>query len=369
MNALLIDKPIISADSHVVEPVSMYDGRLPKKFTAPYMVRQGEGDVIIIDGMDDPYPVGMASAAGKRGPALIDYLRKAALGEGHTGGHDPVQRLLDQDTDGVAAELLYPSLGMHICNHTDPEYKDALFAAYNEWMAEYCAYAPNRLIGMGQTGMSSPQQGIRDLEQIKRLGLRGVMMPGTPLMEDYDSRIYDDFYAAAVDLGIPLSFHIFTYRNDLAKPRGPKINIHISVIRGNQDLIGTMIFGGVFERFPKLKLVCVEADAGWAPHFAYKMDHAFEITPHWLGDVTLSKPPSEYFWENVYVTFQEDKTALPMRHLLNMDRLLWANDFPHVDSTWPNSKSLLAEFTADLTVAEKTKLLHDNVAGLYGLTI
>jgi len=196
-----------------------------------------------------------------------------------------------------------------------------------------------------------------------------VMMPGTPLMEDYDSRIYDPFYEAAVDLGIPLSFHIFTYRNDLAKPRGPKINIHISVIRGNQDLIGTMIFGGVFERFPKLKLVCVEADAGWAPHFAYKMDHAFEITPHWLGDVKLSKLPSDYFWENVYVTFQEDKTALPMRHLLNMDRLLWANDFPHVDSTWPNSKSLLAEFTADLTTDEKNKLLHDNVAGLYGLTI
>ena len=118
-----------------------------------------------------------------------------------------------------------------------------------------------------------------------------------------------------------------------------------------------------------MKLVCVEADAGWAPHFAYKMDHAFEITPHWLGDVTLSKLPSEYFWENVYVTFQEDKTALPMRHLLNMDRLLWANDFPHVDSTWPNSKSLLAEFTEDLTVEEKNKLLHDNVAGLYGLTI
>ena len=71
-----------------------------------------------------------------------------------------------------------------------------------------------------------------------------------------------------------------------------------------------LIFGGVFERFPKLKLVCVEADAGWAPHFAYKMDHAFDITPHWLGDVKLSKLPSEYFWENVYMTFQEDNVIL-----------------------------------------------------------
>ena len=82
---------------------------------------------------------------------------------------------------------------------------------------------------------------------------------------------------------MPLSFHILTSHEGVAKPpRGPKLNAFMSIIRGNQDIIGTFIFGGVFERHPKLKIVCVEADAGWAPHFMYRMDHAFDRHRYWM---------------------------------------------------------------------------------------
>ena len=140
----------------------------------------------------------------------------------HRGGWDPDARLGDQDRDGISAEILYPTVGMMLCNHPDFEYKQACFDAYNGWIAEYCATHPDRLLGIGQTAMRSVEAGIADLHAIKKLGLRGVMMPGNPAVADYHDPLYDPFYEAAVDLGFPLSFHILTSSEDQGKTRGPK---------------------------------------------------------------------------------------------------------------------------------------------------
>jgi predicted TIM-barrel fold metal-dependent hydrolase len=194
------------------------------------------------------------------------------------------------------------------------------------------------------------------------------MMTGNPAVADYHDPMYDPFYEEAVALGFPLSFHILTSSDDSLKTRGPKLNAFMRIIRGCQDIIGTFIFGGVFERHPKLKLVCVEADAGWVPHFMYRMDHAYDRHRYWLPPSgTLSKKPSDYFREHVYTTFQDDWSAFQVKDLCNIRRLLWANDFPHSDSTWPHSMELLAKHAAHLTDAERRLVLHDNVAELYGL--
>ena len=112
----------------------------------------------------------------------------------------------------MSAEVIYPSVGMLLCNHPDVDYKHACFEAYNRWIAEFCSYAPDRLIGLGQTALRTPQEGIRDLEAIRRLGLRGVMLPGVPPNADYDDPMYDEFWDAVVDSGLPPSFHILTSR-------------------------------------------------------------------------------------------------------------------------------------------------------------
>ena len=104
----------------------------------------------------------------------------------------------------------------------------------------------------------------------------------------------------------------------------------------------------MFERHPNLKLVCVEADAGWAPHYMYRMDHAYKRHRYWLKGEAMEKLPSEYFLENVYMTFQDDWTAFKYRDGMNLERLMWGNDFPHSDATWPHSPELLAEHTADM---------------------
>jgi predicted TIM-barrel fold metal-dependent hydrolase len=358
----------ISADSHVTEPPDTYVDRIDRRFKdrAPHVVRDAtRGDLYVIEGLPKPIPMGLIAAAGKRADALTMF--NVRFEDMHRGGWDPDARMADQDRDGVAAEVLYPTVGMMLCNHPDFDFKHACFEAYNAWIAEYCGAHPDRLLGIGQTAMRSVADGIADLERIKALGLRGVMLPGNPAVADYDDPMYGPFYEAAADLGLPLSFHILTSAQDQARTRGPKLNAFMAIIRGCQDIIGTFVFGGVFERHPRLKLVCVEADAGWVPHFMYRMDHAWERHRYWLPSGTLSRKPSEYFREHVYTTFQDDWVAFNVTDLCNVRRLLWANDFPHSDSTWPDSQALIAEHAAHLGEAERRRILRDNVAELYGL--
>jgi predicted TIM-barrel fold metal-dependent hydrolase len=163
----------ISADSHVTEPGDCYlpyidpayRDRAPVAFTHEKL-----GAVMSVDNGTSVIPYGMVAAAGrpwdKIGPDIrVDW------DELHPGGWDATARLAEQDRDNVKVEVLYPSVGMIICNPPDTDYKKACFDAYNQWLAEFVAVAPDRLIGVGQTTLRSIEEGIADLERMKGLGL------------------------------------------------------------------------------------------------------------------------------------------------------------------------------------------------------
>jgi uncharacterized protein len=370
--------PCISADSHVTEPGGTYIDRIDPAYRdrAPHLTDHDTlGAVMVIDNGQAIVPLWLVAAAGRPADEVRFDMHKS-FDDLYRGGWDPEARLADQDTDGVVAEVVYPSVGMVLCNHPDVDYQRACFNAYNEWIAEFCSFAPERLIGLGQTALRTPEEGIRDLEAIKALGLRGVMLPGIPPsaaeQRDYDDPMYDEFWDAVVDSGLPPSFHILTSRTDSlfsGQVRGPKLNSFMAIIRGNQDIIGTLIFGAVFERHPDLRVVCVEADAGWVPHYMYRADHAYDRHRNWLTAGELSRRPSDYFHDNVYLTFQDDWVAFRTANLMNVEHLLWANDFPHSDATWPDSQRLLAEHGGGLSDRDRRRILHDNTAELYGLTV
>jgi predicted TIM-barrel fold metal-dependent hydrolase len=367
----------ISADSHVTEPGDCYVERIDPRFRdrAPVaMTDETVGAVMVIDRGRSRIPYGILAAAGR--PAdEIGLQRYVGWDELHPGGWDPIERVAEQRRDGVAAEVIYPSVGMLLCNHPDADYKKACFDAYNGWMAEFQSGAPDRLIGLGQTALRSVDEGIADLQRVKDLGLHGVMLPGYAACHDegdYDDPRWDPLWRAAVELGLPLSFHILTSGNDQPtnpQYRGPKMNSFLGIIRGCQDIIGTLIFGGVFERNPGLKVVCVEADAGWVPHWMYRADHAMKRHRNWLTAASLSRLPSEYFRDNVYVTFQDDWVAFHVTGMLNPERLMWASDHPHADSTFPDSQRVLAEHTAGLDDRVRDDIVWRNCSRLYGLKV
>lgn len=362
---------LISADSHITEPPTVYTDRVEARFRdrAPHVVSNGpRGDTFIMGDPLPPIPVGIIAAAGKD-PIEI-RAEGVAFADMHKGGWDPNARLKDQDIDGVSAEIIYPTIGMMLCNHPDFELKRACFKAYNSWLAEYCGVSPNRLLGVGQIAMHDPVEAIKDLEELRKQGFRSVMMPGSPAVEDYDSPIYADFYQAAIALKMPLAFHILTGAQKM--PRGSPLNGFMNTIRGCQDILGMLVYGAVFDRHPELRVVCVEADAGWVPHYMYRMDHGYLRHRHWITPgKELKRKPSEYFAENIYVTFQDDWSAFGAAKagLINVDRVMWANDFPHSDSTWPWSQPLLANQVKDFPADKLDRILYKNVAELYDIDL
>jgi len=357
----------ISADSHISEVEdcfkqidAKFESRRPKQ-----MYDEKRGAVLEIADLGVKVPMGLICTAGREPK---DFAKPVRWEELHPAGHDPKARLLIQDEENIVAEVLYPSLGMVLCNHPDWDYKAACFAAYNRWLAEFCATDKKRLIGMPMVSMRSPQEALQELQQAKVHGFRGVMLPGDPKENDYDHGCYDEFWRACVDLKMPVSFHILTTKDGIMeRVRGSKLVHQIVTVRGVQNIMLMMILGGVFGRHPKLKVVCVESDAGWVPHFKFRMDHAYERHRFHLPTEKLQKAPSTYFDENIYVTFQDDYSVKHVKGGLNMQRVMWATDFPHSDGTYPKSREVIAVVTEGMIEKDKMDLLYNNAASLYGI--
>jgi predicted TIM-barrel fold metal-dependent hydrolase len=132
-------------------------------------------------------------------------------------------------------------------------------------------------------------------------------------------------------------------------------------------LIG-LIYAGVFDRFPRLQLVSVENDAGWAAHLIDRMDYG-QVKARFRNLATgqdNKEAPSHYWHNNISYTFMRDRAAIATRHLIGIDRLMWSSDFPHGDSTWPDSQQVIAEQFEGVPEAERRLILHDNAARMYG---
>ncbi len=371
------DIKLVSADSHITEPPNCYTDYIDPAFRdiAPRIQRDGNSDVWVVPEMAKHLTLGFMSCAGVK-PSELRAADGIRFDEIYRGGWDAKARLVAQDRDGVAAEIIYPSVGMVLCNHPDAAYKRACFQAYNRWQQEFVGGAPNRLFGMGQVVVRSIEETVADFIEIKAMGFKGVMMPCDPATEfDYDDPRFDPVWQASVDLGLPLSFHTLTSGKNTKSQfgvdgRSQKIaNTQHLVMRANQDLLCVLIWGRVFDRFPTLKVVCVEADAGWAPHFIYRLDHFYDRHRYWSKTEEMDRLPSEVFRDNVYLTFQDDWIAFKFVDSLYPQRLMWASDYPHIDSTWPYSRQILSERTSVLSEQERKWILRDNVVELYGLEL
>jgi predicted TIM-barrel fold metal-dependent hydrolase len=379
-------KPI-SADSHVTEPPELYRDYLEPKYRdrAPHMeIGPKGGSIYVIEGIYEgkPYTVGMGTiAAAGVNPKEIK-LDEWKFEDIHKGGHDPKARVAAQERDGIGGEIIYPSVGMVLCNHPDVDFKQACFTAYNRWLQEFQSFAPDRLFGLGQTAAMSVKQTIADLEKMKQMGFCGAMFPSDPATGfEYDDPQFDPVWEAAVALKLPIAFHILTSKreakvivdalmNNRENNRGRSMaHFHHTLIRANQDLISTFVWGRIFERFPDLKLVCAEADAGWVPHFMYRLDHFYRRHRFHSNVQEMAKLPSERVSDNVYFTFQDDLVALNSLNMLNPRRLLWSNDFPHPDATWPWSRQLLAYQTQNMSDDERRWILRDNVVEAFNLPV
>lgn len=364
---------IISADSHVMEPADLWTSRLPAALRehAPE-VRKNEdrpGWSFHAPGLP-PSVVSGSWGAGVDRANFKEHLENAGYESARPSGWDPAERLKDQDIDGVHAEVLYGTLGMRLFRMTDAALQQAIFAVYNDWLAEFCAYDPVRLHGLGLVSLWDVDAGVRELERCATLGLKGAMIWASPPADrPYQDPMYDRLWAAAQDLEIPLSLHIVSGMGDESRVDFRHAAVrYMHMIHEVQRSISAVVLGGVLEKFPRLHIVAAECEVAWLPHWMQRMDHAQEKFGAMM-DVPLSMPPSEYVRRQVWLTFLDDSLGSESAERFGSDTFMWGSDFPHGDSTWPHSLKVIDKNLGAVKRDVARKILHDNAAALYHIPI
>jgi predicted TIM-barrel fold metal-dependent hydrolase len=288
------------------------------------------------------------------------------------GATDPVARLADQKRDGVEAEILFPNDGMAIFGLDDGPTQQAGFQVYNDWLAEYCQTAPKHLFGVTCIAAYDMDAAVKELHRGLDLGLTGAMIWQVPDPKvPFTSRHYEPLWAAAAEAGAPVHMHILTGHS---YARTMKSLIGSEKIRGavntkQNDTINSLfdlIFSGVFDRHPKLRLVLAESECGWLPFVLQQWDYYFERFRK-KEDMGITRPPSEIFNEHVYCTWLEDYSGTRQFSWWGHDNLMWSNDYPHPNMTFPHSRENVVHHIGKLPKDLQNKLIRDNAIRLYGL--
>ena len=373
-----LDYPIIDCDSHVNEPPGLWQERVPARLRdrAPRVERTDKGDMWIFDGGKGKWPVGLTAVAGL---SFFDYKPMGITYETmRPGSFDTKARLADMDADGIYAQVLYPSVtlkGAKIYSD-DRELQTLCVRAYNEWLLEFCSGSGGRLVGQAILPTTGIADAIAELEFAIERGHRGAVISSMP-SGGIEPRPEDDrFWARAEEAGFPIAIHIGSFvRGGLArKGMGWSSLAFVGTAAltkaGGQTLpvVCDILFSGIFQRFPGLKIVLVESNIGWIPTLLEQSDDMFMRYRWYTGAVNEQKEmPSTIFFRNFWATFMVDTVGMDLRHRMNVDHLMWSTDYPHSGSDWPNSRLTIERVFRDVPKAEVKKMLHTNCKQLYHL--
>src|SRR6266446_2414806 len=316
---------LISSDSHIIEPSDLWEKRINPKFKdrAPRLVREGDHDQWYCDGMAFGRD-GVNQQAGLRIEEPENLTLEGSMATVPLGGLDPQAHVKDMDLDGVAGGVLYPSQGLSLFRAPASDVLSAAFRAYNDYVAEFCQPYPNRLKGIAMINVDDVEDGVRELERAAQMGLAGAMISIRPFLR-YDHPAYQRFWAAAQDLDMPLSLHTGTMRwRPGTEVGGGVLQNPFDFPNRDHDVrecINAMIFSGVFERYPQLKVGAVEFEIAWAPYFLRRMDEFY--TQRAMGvhgrRFKGGALPGDFFRRNIFVGFQEDDLGIQLRSHIGVD--------------------------------------------------
>lgn len=359
---------VISADSHINEPPGLWVDRVQAKFKdrAPRIERFEEGDAWVIEGALDPINFGGNCSAGLPLEERSAWIRAEDM---RPAGFDPAPRLEDQDQDGVDAEILYPTPRISnslFWNRDDPEFHLDCIRAYNDWLSEFCSYAPERLWGVAMIPNAGVDDAVAEFERASDLpGMRGAMLGQYPHGGDQIDAVDDALWAAAAERKVPLSIHVgFATQAQGDKKRSKMtgdMRFFDIPVRASQ-----FVSTGVFDRFPDLRLVMVEVDSGWIPYLREQMDDRF-LRGSAADRAKLERTPSQYFDTNIASTFITDHYGVANRHRVGLTQMMWSSDFPHGGSDWPKSKASIDSQTDGVPDDERHLLVAGNAMSLYGV--
>jgi predicted TIM-barrel fold metal-dependent hydrolase len=385
---------IISVDDHVLEPAGVWQDRLPEKFkeVGPRLVRKKVKNMNFVGGYfsyeeavdaedgtwcdwwlieDLRWPLTRLSAAAGYprdevtvSPITMDDMRK--------GCWDPKARLEDMDVNHTDASLSFPSFprfcGQTFLERKDKELADLCVKAYNDWMVdEWCAGSNGRLIPLIIIQLWDAELAAAEVRRNAAKGVHAVCFSeippflGLPSVHDADG-YWDPFFRACAETDTVINMHIGSSSKmpSTSKDAPAAVGSTLTYMNAAMSLTDWLM-SGVFERFPTLSVAYSEGQIGWIPYVIERADKVWEENRAWGGVADkVKRPPSEYYYEHVYGCFFDDPHGLRSLDTIGVDNVTFETDYPHSDSTWPDTKKVAEDIMRDLDQETIYKIVRGN---------
>lgn len=357
-----------SGDSHLVEPDDLFSSSLPKALAdrMPRSVKDADGrhETLLVDGEEFRRRMPQAAKLTDENGRTVD--------ERAPGANDKALRLIDLDGEGIWAELVYPSIGVWMSSIHDPDLLSAGCRAINDWAIEYERFS-SRYVCTATIPLLTTEHAVAEIYRAATTGFHAAYFSVTPGLgaPDWNDSSWEPVWSAMSETGLVICFHIGTEAHDAASfhggyfrgPGGALIN-YVETTYGGQRAVTKLIASGVFDRYPSLKAMVSEGGATWGPFIADRLDeayrqHASSVRP------TLARLPSEYLFDNVYASFQHDRSAVRAMTAMGWNNVCWGSDYPHLEGTFGHTQKTLHELFDDVDPVTTRRITVDTFAEMF----
>lgn len=362
------DKMVISGDSHVIEPDDLWTKPLGAKWgdKTPRMVDEHAGVKAL------HFFTGIEYVAIDEVVEGDEDMQAKLIG----AGTDPAVRLECMDEDGVWGEIVNSTWMLYAMRARDDRLVEDLCAVFNDYLAEYCSHAPKRLFGTSMIHMADVDWACRELERTAKKGLKSCIIncDARPEWKPFQDRCYDPFWARCQELDQPVTLHIITGNEvDLFTLHGPdRINVPRSSLgvfaEAGPVLTNEFIFGGILDRFPKLKVICSEFEVSWLPYWLFRTKQVQEDFGPALKIPEIKKPVEEYMGQ-IYHGLIDDPYLAKVLDVIDPKTIMWGSDFPHARCTYPNTLKVVDRVLGHLGEEIRDDIALYNAARFYNFDL
>jgi hypothetical protein len=363
------DLILVSVDDHVIEPPSMFEGRLPAKYAdkAPRLIQRPDGASAWLYEGTEIMNVALNAVAGRPREEL--GVEPTSFDELRPGCYDIHSRVKDMDANGVLGSMGFPSFvrfcGQVFMHTPDRGQAAAMVRAYNDWHIEEWAGAyPGRFIPLALPMLWDPQATAAEVRRVAAKGCHAVTFSSNPFALGLPSVYtdhWDPFWKACSDEGTVVCLHLgSSSQAPTTSPDAPIEVVYslspISLFEAAADIV----WSPMLRKFPDLRVALSEGGTGWVPYFLERIDYIYNHSRPWTGTDLGNRLPSEIFNEHVILCFIDDAVGVETRHHMNIDNITWECDYPHSDSTWPNSPEVVMKYLDRVPDEDVNKITHLN---------
>jgi predicted TIM-barrel fold metal-dependent hydrolase len=369
------DLILVSVDDHTVEPPDMFAGHLPESMRdkAPRSVKKPDGtDVWVYDGVEIPN-IGLNAVAGR--PPEEYNVEPTRYDDIRTGCYDIHERVKDMDRNGVLGSMCFPSFvsfaGQLFSRSKDLDVGLTMLKAYNDWhIDEWCGTYPGRFIPLSVPPIWSPEEMAKEVRRVADKGCRAVTFSEDPAALGWPSIFtdhWDPFFDACQDTDTVICLHIGSSSTMLGLKEGAPFDVLITMTPLNAMSAATdLLWSQVLRKFPRLQFALSEGSIGWLPYWLERIDYVYQQHRFWTHQDFGDRLPSQVARDHFTFCFISDAAGLEARHRIGVDNITWECDYPHSDSTWPNSPEAVIKMMDGVPDGDIDKITHLNAMRIFG---